>query len=456
MRLAVSRLDQIYNIDKRVVGRGAFGVVYFATHIGTKQLVAVKQMSLDKVKDVPSLQKEIDLLKVMDHPNIVRVYASHIDRSHFCIAMEACVGGELLSVITEEKKKKKLSESQLARVTEQILRATCYIHGRGVVHRDLKPENFLLKTKDPIEKNTIKLIDFGLSYAIKEGQTLENYAGTAQYVAPEVIDGCYGKACDLWSCGVILYILLSGNPPFIGTCDKDLHQKVRGGDYHTKGRLWESVSDDAKDLVRHLLEVDPSLRLTAEQAIQTPWIRQHSDVASSTADAILPQKLAEHLADFIAAGRFKKSAQLAVAFCLHEDEVRDLRAAFIALDKDSNGTLDVNELRQTLLSLPNITEANVETTMAEIDLNGDGSVSYTEFLAATMSQRLYENRDLSWRSFKAFDLNNTGSITMDDMLQVHGRQHREVVAEWFKAIHMRRDKKISYEEFQIYLRDLPF
>ncbi|EER08814.1 Calcium-dependent protein kinase, putative, partial [Perkinsus marinus ATCC 50983] len=215
-------------------------------------------------------------MKMLDHPNIIKLFETLRDHRNIILVMELCTGGELFDRIIEVGH---FTEVQAAIVMQQILRAIYYMHENHIMHRDLKPENFLFSTKEPLEKSCLKLIDFGLSTKFGKDDTMTTKAGTPYYVAPQVLGGKYNEACDLWSCGVIMYILLCGYPPFYGETDADVLTKVRLGNYTFNAADWKGVSEDAKDLIRKLLKINPKDRYTAEQALNHIWVRNKAPKA---------------------------------------------------------------------------------------------------------------------------------------------------------------------------------
>merc|ERR1719387_2761101 len=231
---------------------------------------AIKTISKSHMTNAERFKAEIALMKIMDHPNIIKLYETFEDHRNIYLVMELCSGGELFDRIIESGH---FNEQQAAILMQQIIRAIYYMHENHVCHRDLKPENFLFLTKDPIEKNLLKIIDFGLSCMFESGQVLTTKAGTPYYVAPQVLAGKYDKACDLWSCGVIMYVMLCGYPPFFGETDAEVLSKVRLGNFSFNAADWKNVSEDAKALIRMLLKMNPRDRYTAEQALNHEWIK---------------------------------------------------------------------------------------------------------------------------------------------------------------------------------------
>lgn len=259
-----------YELLSSLLGKGAFGKVKKAIVKANNEQRAVKmidKLTLDEPERV-RLKYEIDILKNLNHPNIVRLYEVYENKSNIFLVTELCDGCELFEEITSRRV---FAENEAAVVTKQILQAMAYCHGRNVAHRDLKPENILI---DVNNRGSIKVIDFGTShYYGKPNAVMHQMYGTPYYIAPEVLQGNYNNKCDLWSIGVMLYIMLCGSPPFNGS-DEQIIAKVKKGTWDFRGQAWDSISDEAKDLVKKLMEKDIDRRLTAVEALEHDWIKQ--------------------------------------------------------------------------------------------------------------------------------------------------------------------------------------
>merc|ERR1719401_2867613 len=226
---------------------------------------------------------------------------------------------------------------------QHIFRAMYYMHALKVCHRDLKPENFLFTTKEALEKCALKIIDFGLACKFNENSVLTTKAGTPYYVAPQVLLGKYDQAADLWSCGVIMYVVLCGYPPFFGENDADVLAKVRLGNFSFNACDWKNVSDDAKDLIRALLKMNPKERFTAEKALNHEWVKNKAPKAQ---DVDLSGGLVENLKGFRSQNKLKKAALQVIASQLSETEIKALRDTFIAIDGNGDGLLTASELKE--------------------------------------------------------------------------------------------------------------
>jgi calcium/calmodulin-dependent protein kinase I len=250
-----------------LVSRGAFSEVVLAKEKATGKQFAVKCIEKKALKGKEdSLHNEIAVLKKVKHPNIVQLLDLCDNKTHLYLVMELVTGGELFDRIVA---KGNYSEKDASILTKQILEAVHYLHQMGIVHRDLKPENLLYYSED--EDSKIMISDFGLSKM--DVDQMATACGTPGYVAPEVLlQKPYGKEVDMWSIGVIAYILLCGYPPFYHESDQELFAQIMKGEYEFDSPYWDNISDSAKDFIRHLMEMDVKRRFTCEQALEHPWL----------------------------------------------------------------------------------------------------------------------------------------------------------------------------------------
>ena len=203
----------------------------------------------------------------MDSAHILNVYEYYEDETHLYIVTELCTGGELFDKVIE---KKRLTEEEASVIMEQVLSAVVFCHTRGIVHRDMKPENIIFANKD--EDSIIKVIDFGTSVEAK-GTRLTEKIGTPYYIAPEILKGVYGPKVDVWSCGVILYILLTGVPPMNGRNDREILERVKSGKYSMNKPQFKYISKEAKDLIKKMMTYDPERRVSSAEAYKHPWFK---------------------------------------------------------------------------------------------------------------------------------------------------------------------------------------
>ncbi|KAL1827233.1 hypothetical protein ACET3Z_005645 [Daucus carota] len=268
---------QVSNFKDRYVlgehlGLGQFGIIRACSDELTGEVLACKSISKERLvtaEDLRSVKLEIEIMtKLSGHPNVVELKAVYEEEDYVHLVMELCAGGELFHRL---EKQMKFSESQARILFKHLLQVVMYCHDNGIVHRDLKPENILLATKS--SSSPIKLADFGLATYIRPGQYLYGTVGSPFYIAPEVLAGGYNQAADVWSAGVILYILLSGVPPFWGKTKSKIFDAVRAADLRFSSDIWDHISVCAKDLISGMLCVDPSKRLTAKQVLAHSWLK---------------------------------------------------------------------------------------------------------------------------------------------------------------------------------------
>lgn len=279
-------LQARYKLGEQI-GEGGYSVVRVGTSNIDKKKVAVKIVKRQGLtdEDEESLRSEVQILLKLRHPNIVQAFDFFEETQQFYVILEYIDGGELFDRIV---KKTFYNEKEARDLVQIVLTAIKYLHDQNIVHRDLKPENLLLTSKS--DDANIKIADFGFATKV-DGLSLTAQLGTPGYIAPEIL--CkkpYGKPVDMWSFGVILYILLGGYPPFHDENQKRLFNKIRNGDYQFHPEYWGGVSEEAKDLIRGLLTVDMKRRLTVDQALAHPWLqRSAEDLAKRNLDSNLAE-----------------------------------------------------------------------------------------------------------------------------------------------------------------------
>uniref|UniRef100_A0A8C1KFW3 calcium/calmodulin-dependent protein kinase n=1 Tax=Cyprinus carpio TaxID=7962 RepID=A0A8C1KFW3_CYPCA len=261
------------------LGKGAFSVVRRCMKISTGQEYAAKIINTKKLsaRDHQKLEREARICRLLKHPNIVRLHDSISEEGVHYLVFDLVTGGELFEDIVAREY---YSEADASHCIQQILEAVLHCHQMGVVHRDLKPENLLLASK--LKGAAVKLADFGLAIEVQgDQQAWFGFAGTPGYLSPEVLrKEPYGKPVDMWACGVILYILLVGYPPFWDEDQHRLYQQIKAGAYDFPSPEWDTVTPEAKDLINKMLTINPAKRITAAEALKHPWICQRSTVAS--------------------------------------------------------------------------------------------------------------------------------------------------------------------------------
>jgi len=264
-------IDDHYKMTNQILGQGYFAVVKVGTEIATGEKVAIKCVNKKMVEKDETLQNEIDILGNIDHPKVICMKDIFDSKDTLFIVMELMTGGELFEEIV---KRKTFSEKDASYIMKQLFQALEFLHSKGIVHRDLKLENLLIEKPGTLD---IKLADFGLSKIVTE-DSLMTACGTPFYVAPDILNGSgYGSAVDMWACGILLYVLLSGRLPFAADTDAELFHLILAGELIWKKPQFDTISDKAKDLLSHLIVVNPDERYTATQALNHNFIKEETE-----------------------------------------------------------------------------------------------------------------------------------------------------------------------------------
>ncbi|URE02176.1 calcium-dependent protein kinase [Musa troglodytarum] len=356
-------------------------------------------------------------------PSIVSLREACEDEGAVHLVMELCEGGELFDRIVARGH---YSERAAAVVTRTIVEVVQLCHRHGVIHRDLKPENFLFANKK--ENSPLKAIDFGLSIFFKPGERFSEIVGSPYYMAPEVLKRNYGPEIDIWSAGVILYILLCENRT--GSCTSH-----SSWDYRFQREPWPSVSENAKNLVRQMLEPDLKLRLTAKQVLEHPWLQN----AKKAPNVPLGDVVKSRLKQFSRMNRFKRKALRVIADHLSNEEVEDIKEMFRMMDTDNDGIVSHDELKSGLAKFgSHLMESEVQMLIEAVDTNGKGTLDYGEFVAVSLHLQRMANDEHIRRAFSFFDKDGNGFIEPEEL--------REALAEDGSPDSM-DDGRISYDEF---------
>ncbi|CAE7567428.1 CPK2 [Symbiodinium pilosum] len=447
------RIEDFYELEKHKLGEGGFGSVRRGRDKRTGRVYAIKSIRKKGVEEPQKLKEEIDIMRLLDHPNIVRFQESFEDHRLLQLVLELCEGGELIERVTAQGS---ITERQAAGCVRDMLRAINYLHMNNIMHRDLKPENFLLATKEEIGKSSLKLIDFGLAKRFKPGEPVRTKAGTPNYVAPEVLSGRYDEKVDTWSIGVIAFLLLSGKHPFTGRTVEQVLQKVKNASFVTDGKHWKGVSADGKGFVQACLQKVPMARPSAGSCLKHRWIER---LAEKDMDGPVIGLQIEGLAAFGRMHKLKKAVVTVIAAQMSEERIDELRRMFMAMDRNGDGTLTVVEVKDALDKAGIAMPGNMEQLLHEADTDGSGVIDYTEFLAATLDKKVYVQEDIVWTAFKKFDLDNNGSIDMKELAQVIGdeqvveamnlkdRGDVSNLVHIFEQVDKNGDGKIDFEEF---------
>eukprot|EP00439_Symbiodinium_sp_Y106_P013816 s3754_g1.t6 len=482
-------LQDDYSVSEKVLGTGCSGQVLQAVSRTTEQSVAVKCLSLVGITEKArrELENEVELFLSMDHPRVARLLDVYQAEGRMSLVMECMEGGELFSRVMDREV---FPERDAAHTAWQMLLALNYIHSHGIVHRDarlavasaedrdIKLENFMYARKDGArdslsfrgnldcrrqDTDHLKLIDFGLSKVWEPNTKMEASCGTLGYIAPEVLNKTYSSKCDLWSLGVIVYILLSGCMPFAGS---EQHQIVciMSGMYDMEDEEWTPVSAAAKDFVRKLLVVDPAARMSADEALVHGWIKEPGPevlvlVCSSfqrvldaqdreriPSESRVDRSVVDALRKFEQASKFRRACMSLMAWSLTHEERKSVVDAFLELDTSRRGTIRLHEMRDVL------SHFEVAGIFHALDSSHCDEVHYSEFLAAMVSSRIAMHDQLLRSAFARFD-DGRGFISRESLQKLLGDSFEGApVEELLAEVDPEQQGKVSYEQFVSYLR----
>ena len=432
----------------KTIGKGAYGQVRLAIHKSTKQTRAVKILQKSKI-DLEELKNEVNILSKLSHPNIMQIYEIFDDKTHMYIVSEYCKGGELFDII---EKKGNFTEKDACTIMKQLMSAICYSHQNHIIHKDLKPENILMdKEKDDL---AIKIIDWGCAETIKTMKKSDKADGTIYYIAPEVLKGEYNEKCDIWSCGVIFYILLCGYPPFDGDNDEQIFQAIESGEFNFPKENWSQVSEEAKNLIKKMLTLDINERISALDSLQDPWFKKFSE--HNAGDKNLAKNIFGNMK------KFKKNRTLektVISFIINQlvrkDERNKLEKQFKDWDTNGDGVLSkeeiINGYRKTY---GKVDEHEIENMIDSIDLDGNGVIDYNEFLTCSMNKDKILRNDYLKICFQEFDTDGSGKISVDEISTIFKRggdensDDLEAFKKMVNEIDTNGDGEISFEEFK--------
>lgn len=463
-----------YDMDPQAIGRGGHGQVFLATdRIMKGRRVAIKKATVRNGDARAGFEKEVEIMKSLDHPNVCKVFESFDQGRTVYLVMEYLAGGTLLERLWEQDR---LGESQCADIVQQVASALKYAHSRGVAHRDLKPENIMFCSKDR-SNNHVKVIDWGI--ASNRFRRMKSVVGTFGYTAPEVMDGgkCYTASCDLWSLGVIMHTMLCGQTPAV--CQDPLSENssieeenavskpselTDQGSFVLSGEIWDGISSEAKDLVRGLLQTDPIKRYTVDQVLQHPWLQMVEAMATSPSedDEI---KILSNVHRFSKVSSFFSFCANTVAHHLDHDKAEDMRQVFCEMDTNGDGVLQLPELVAGFERVfgPGSAELyNLPQMFDKLDGDGSGVVDFTEFLAAGLGDRLNEEVNALWAAFCSFDVHDpNGKLSREELAQVimsatKKVRSRESVDRWLDEAFARfdgdGDGELDFDEWRQLLR----
>ena len=441
-----------YYIILKDLGHGSYGQVKKVKH---KKMNEVRAMKITNKKSVSS-KYEIEILRKISHPNITNIFEIFEDSKKYYIIMEFLEGGELFDAITSIGS---FSEESACQIMKQILSAIFYLHSSNIVHRDLKPENIMLLQKPQNDNYHIKLIDFGTAKEFKPGKKMCKFIGTSYYIAPEVLKERYDEKCDVWSCGIILYILLCGYPPFNGNTNVEIFQAIQNQNPIFTGEEWEDITSEAKDLIKLMLKKNPNERWSAEQCLKHKWFKMLEDNENKKDKSnfkLIQMNAINHMTQFVSENRFKQAVLqfISTQFNLQKEE-GDLREIFKSMDISGTGQISKKEFCDKLIELYGENDGkNIASNIFNnLDMDGSGKISYNEFLSAMISSKKVVTEERLEKAFNIMDKDGSGKLSVDEIKNIFGGSEEQ----WKKVINevdLNKDGEVDFAEFKIMMENM--
>ena len=434
-----------------MLGNGAFGKVRLYRDKNYKDLLfAIKTLKKEGISsyEFDLLINEVNILSNLDHPNIVKYYGAFEDDYYIHIIMEYLKGYDLYKIISQ-KKYTGFDERDMSEIIFQLLSALSFIHGQNIIHRDIKPENILFANKK--NYSTLKLIDFGIATKSRK----DNYKiGTPLYMSPEMIEEMAFPQSDIWSVGVIVYLMLTGKYPFdIKEEEEDLFYKIKNENYDLNPLDESNCSNEAKDFIQKCLTKDYKKRITTSECLEHPWITKFYIKKNSN---LLNNEIVDTLLGFAKKTAIQKEIYYFIAKISSDKDIELLKNYFNQLDADHSGTLTVEEIEKAFKKIGiKISKKELNQIWEGLDFHKDGQVNYSEFLAAMVSSYNFHKEEKLWSVFNLFKEgdNSKNIITYDSLYKAAKSLNLNLNENEIKKFFDKNNEEIDFETFKKLILD---
>ena len=452
-----NRISQTKNVDVRknyefisMLGNGAYGKVRLYRDKNYKDLLfAIKTLKKEGIPQYQFnlLKSEVKILSNLDHPSIVKYFGVFEDDWYVHIVMEYLKGYDLYKIITL-KKYTGFDEKDMCEIIQQLLKALLFIHSQNIIHRDIKPENILFANKR--DYSTLKLIDFGLAtYQKKDRKSV----GTPLYMAPEMIDGNSCLQSDIWSVGIIVYLMLTGKYAFDAKEGENLYEKIKNNEIDMEPLEESECSEEAKDFIVKCLKKNYTERMTTAECLEHPWITKFCIKKNSN---LLNDDTIDTLLDFANKNALQKEIYYFIAKISSENDINKLKQFFNQIDADNSGTLTIEEIHKAFKQIDiDITEEELKQIWDGLDFHKDGLVNYSEFLAAMVSSYNFQKEEKLWSVFNLFKEGNKNKnyITYDSLYNASKALNLNINEDEIKKCFEKYNEEIDFETFKKLILD---
>ena len=451
---AHENLEEIYQKIKKL-GEGAYGEVWLVKHKISGKEFALKIIEKGPYSNEKQIYNEIEILKKLDHAYILKILEFHSSQNKYYIVTDYCPEGELFHLI---KARENFSERETSFILYQVLCAIRYCHKMRIVHRDIKPENIMIVGQEPSGLLHVKLIDFGTAKFFNENSKNKALVGSSYYIAPEILKGKYDESCDLWSIGVIMYLMLVGIPPFNGEDEDDILRAVSISKYDTTNPQYTSLSANAKDLIGKLLKANPLERITAEDALNHPFLSTDDIKQIDYVDDTTARQMILNIENYKSDNIIKCAV---LAYLVHQNtnikQCIDAGKIFRSIDLDHDGKLEKKELIYAYMKYCGLTQQQAinktNYVYKNIDTDSNGMIESEEFIRACINPNIFISPTYLKVAFDYFDKDKDGTISIPEVEEKFFMNSNQTPAakaklqEMFNQIDINKDGLISFEEF---------